>query len=161
MIVASGAADSQGHERAGYRVKLFVDDVHLHLDRVVFREHFGAEREETGRGPSFESGCQILGLWQQIASQLFAHKLIVGLVFVEGLNDVVAILESVSVDQIFIQTVRVRVTGDIQPVTSPTLAVARRSEQTIHYARDRLRVRVIQEGLDFFGRWGKAGQIES
>ena len=46
-------------------------------------------------------------------------------------------------------------------MTSPALAIARRSEKAIHHARERVVTRVVQESLNFRGRWRQAREVES
>ena len=43
VIVAAGAAHGQPHHRSGDGVDLFVDDIHLHFDRVILGQHFGTQ----------------------------------------------------------------------------------------------------------------------
>ena len=54
VVVAAGAAERQPQEGPADGVDLLVDDVHLHLHRVVFGQHLGPERREA-RWPSSRS----------------------------------------------------------------------------------------------------------
>ena len=49
VVVASGTAHREAHEHAADRIHLLVDDVHLHLHRIVLGEHLRPEHEEPGR----------------------------------------------------------------------------------------------------------------
>ena len=55
----------------------------------------------------------------------------------------------------------VRVTRDVEPVTAPALAVARRRQQTVHYARERFGRRVSKKRIHLFRCRRQAGQIVS
>ena len=48
VIVASSASQRETHEGSADRIDLFVDDVHLHFYGIVFCQHFGTERKESG-----------------------------------------------------------------------------------------------------------------
>ena len=60
---------------------------------------------------------------EQVTSDLFAHELGVWLVFVEGVNDVVAILVGFRNREVRGVTGRVCIAHNIQPVTSPALTI--------------------------------------
>ncbi|MCG3774146.1 MAG: hypothetical protein JW395_0963 [Nitrospira sp.] len=62
MVVAPCATHRQAHEGTGSRVHLFVHDVHLHFDGVVFGQHLGTQSEEAGSRPAFKLGG-IIGGW--------------------------------------------------------------------------------------------------
>src|SRR2546426_80825 len=63
-------------------------------------------------------------------------------------NDVVAIRVGVGIAAFFLEHVafRVGVTGHIEPVPAPTLAVARRTEQSVHDPGKRFR-RIVREKI--------------
>src|SRR5206468_1874646 len=46
VIVASGTTERQTQERAPDSIDLLVHDVHLHLDRIVLRQHLWANAQE-------------------------------------------------------------------------------------------------------------------
>ena len=74
MVVAAGAAERQAQERLAERVELLVDDVHLHLDRVVLGEHLRPDDEEAGRDePVGPLGVGAAG--EQVAGDLLADEL--------------------------------------------------------------------------------------
>src|SRR5207247_7507691 len=80
-------------------------------------------------------------------------------VLVERANDVVAIRVGVGIAALFLEHVafRVGVTGHIEPVSAPTLAVARRTEQSVHDPGKRFRRIVREKILDLLWRRRQAG----
>ena len=73
-----------------------------------------------------------------VARQLFSHKSVVGLVFVECIDDVMSVspLALGNQDQIcvLVETGGVHIPDDVQPVSSPALAERRCCEQPIDHA---------------------------
>ena len=69
------------------------------------------------------------GIGQFVTGNLLDHKLIVRLVFVEGTDDIVTVAPHVGALVVVGVTSSVGVTGDIQPMLSPTLAVMRTGQQ--------------------------------
>ena len=159
VIVAAGAAERQAHERARCGVDLLVDDVHLHLDRVVFGQHLGAEREEAGGGPVFEPRG-VVGSGKKVAGELLLHELIVRLVVIERANHVIAIAPCVPVDQVLVETVGIGIAGHIEPVPRPALSIMRRGQQAVYHLCKRIGTVVGKERLHFLRRRGQPGQIE-
>ena len=78
-------------------------------------------RESFPCGPFFDR--------ENIARQLFANKLIVRFVAIEGVNNIVSVAARLWDGVIGCETGRIRVAYDIQPVSPPTLAVDVRGEQ--------------------------------
>src|SRR5258708_20584948 len=70
--------------------------------------------------------------WQEFACQLFSDELVVRKIAVEGFDDVVPVAPCVWILEIFVAARGVTVSGHIQPVTPPSLAVARRSQEALH-----------------------------
>ena len=70
-------------------------------------------------------------LEELVPGQLFLHEQIVGLVGIEGIDDVVPVAPGVVVLRIAFVTVGVGVTGQVQPVAPPALPVARIGQQTV------------------------------
>ena len=99
VIVAARTAQRHAQERAPHGVELLVDDVHLHLHRIVLGEHLRTKGEEAGRNQPL--GMFLVGAGrQQVTGNLFADKLVVGLVAVERVDDVVAVTKRVNVGQV-------------------------------------------------------------
>ena len=69
------------------------------------------------------------GIGQFVTGDLLNHKLIVRPVFVKSTDDIVTVPPHVGALVVVGVTSRVGVTGDIQPMLSPTLAVMRTGQQ--------------------------------
>ena len=95
-----------------------------------------------------------------VARDLFLDEAVVRLVGVERIDDVVAIAPSVRTGLVRLEALAFREARQIEPVTGPCLAVARRRQQPIHHAREGLGRIVFQEGLYFFGSGRQAVQVE-
>ena len=78
---------------------------------------------------------------QLVAGDLFLDEAVVGLVGVEGLDDVVAIAPGVGARLVGLEAVGLGVAGEVEPVAAPALAVVRRGEQA------------VDELLEGVGRW--------
>ena len=85
---------------------------------------------------------------------------VVGLVAVEGADDVVAIAPGVGAVRVVLEAVGVGVADDVEPVAAPALAVVRRGEQAVDEFLVGVGRLVGEEGVDLFGRRRQAGQIE-
>ena len=159
MVVATGAADGLGEERPADDVHLLVDDVDDHLVDVLLGQHLRAEGQEPGRGETREP-LVVAGRRQQVAGNLLLHEPVVGLVGVERVDDPVAVAERVRVRDVLVEPVRVGVTGDVEPVPSPALAVAGRRQQPLDHPLVGVGPLVGQEGVDLGRGRRQAGQVE-
>ncbi len=101
---------------------------------------------------------------QLVARQLLDEKAVVRLVGVEGADHVVAILPLAFADEdavcVRIESNRVRIADDVQPVPPPSLAKAGRRQEPIDLARERVGRGISQELGEFFRRRRQAVQIE-
>src|SRR5262245_21849403 len=68
---------------------------------------------------------------EQVARDLLAEELVVGLVGIEGVDDPVAVSPGLGVDEVPLLARALGVPGDVQPVPAPPLAVLRRGEELI------------------------------
>ena len=160
VVVASSTANSQSEERPADGVDLFVDDVHLHFARIVFGEHLGSDYQEAGGDDAFESclGRGIVG--EQIAGELFADELVVGQVRVEGIDDVVSVSKRIGVAEVFVETIRVGIACDIEPVSGPALSIGGAGEQSVDESSSGGRRMVGEEVVDFFGGGWESCEVE-
>ena len=90
MIVAASTRNGCSQEHACRGVNLFVRNIGGELDSVLFVYVFGSNRQERG-------GYQVLRPLliridrQQVAGKLFLNEAVERFVFVERINDVVAV----------------------------------------------------------------------
>ena len=160
MVVAAGAAESQAQKSPADRIDLLVDDVHLHLHRVILGQHFRAEGQEAGRDQALMAFGIAGRVGQQVAGDLLADELVVGLVDVEGVNHVVAIAIGVDVRQVFILPVGIGIAGHVEPMPAPPLAILRSGQQSIHQSRESVGGVVGEKGIDLGRRRRQAEQVK-
>ena len=96
----------------------------LHLVGGV--HHVGAEKVEGGGG-------ERLGIAgpKFVAGDLLADEAVVGLVFIEGLDDVIAIAPRVWAKGVVLEAIALGVAREVEPVARPAFAVVRRGEQPV------------------------------
>ena len=124
MVVAARATNRDPQECTADRVNLFVDDITTFLFRVLLGIDFDTQRQE-GRSVDLIV-CNSGGLRnQQVARNLLMHKYIVGSVSIELSNHVVSITPRQRVRFVFVSTVGIGITCDIQPVSPPAFPVMR------------------------------------
>ena len=88
-----------------------------------------------------ETRCDLLfkpGAGQEIAGQLLGREPVKRQVAVESINDPLAPVPHVAV-AVDVVSVSIGVTGEIEPLQSHPLAVARRAEKPVHYLFERVR----------------------
>ena len=124
------------------------NDINPVIDRVVVVHELAA----TGQEPQTSEDSFVLAQVELIGGKLLEQKLVVRQIVIERTNDVIAIRESK-------RAVGRGVSGHIQPVTAPALAVMRRGQQSIHDSLVRLRRPVRHEGRDLFRRRRQADQV--
>ena len=103
--------------------------------------------------------CGIVGP-EFVARDLLLHKAVVGLVFVERFDDVIAVAPGVGAGLVALEAFAFGVAGEIEPVACPAFAVMRRGEQAIDNLFISFGRLVGHKGVDFFRRGRKAGQVE-
>ena len=87
---------------------------------------------------------------QFVAGDLFADEAVIRLVFVKGVDDVVAIAPGVGTGLVGLESFAFGIAGQVEPVARPALAVMWRVEQAIDDRLERFRGVVVEEGLHFF-----------
>ena len=101
---------------------------------------------------------------QLVAGDLFEQKAVVGPIVVEGADHVVAVLpdavERLDDGRVVVGPARVDVTGRVEPVAAPALAVMRRRQQPLDQAVKRVGSRVADEFVDLLRRRRQADQVE-
>ncbi len=127
MIVAARAVNREALEALDGRAHHVVHVV-VAVRRVIRFAEANSRTYAVIRGRNQAVGSRLV---QLIASQLLDDELVVGLVFVEGLDDVVAIAPGILYRDIEFEARAIRVAYDIQPVAPPALAIIRRREQLV------------------------------
>ena len=135
VVVAAGARNRQSQHDLAHGVDLLVHQVHLELARIAFVESLGAHGQKSRGDEMFLPNVIRLG-GQHVPGDLFPNEFVVGLVRVEGIEDVVAVAPGMRVGDVDVLAGRFRVAGDVQPVASPTFAELRALEQLVHLGGD-------------------------
>src|SRR5215510_12315505 len=97
---------------------------------------------------------------QFVARDLLFDESVVWLVFVERLDDVIAIAPRVGASLVGLEPLALRVTRQVQPVARPLLAVMRAAEQAVNHLLKRPGRVIGEKRVDLFRRRREAGQIE-
>ena len=97
-----------------------------------------------------------------IARDLFPQKLIVGLVGIQRSNDVIAITPGMGTQLVALETMRVRIVRNVQPMARPTFAIMLGGKQTVHQSiiSQGAFGRLADKGLHFLRRWRKPREIK-
>ena len=171
VVVTTRAGYGQAKEALRRRIDALVDGVVIVLETLPYGDE--AEGSEA---------CVVLSqVRQTVGGELLDDELVVRLIGIERVDDVVAIgpgsIEGLD-GAITLQALRVRITGGIEPVASPALAVVGRSEQTVdsalddsiqgaaslafpgsHIVHGEGSVVIAGEGVDFDARGRQADQV--
>ena len=105
------------------------------------------------------TNCSVVGLRQHVAGDLLDGELAERHVFIQGVDDPVAVLPH-RPPQIFFVTVGVGIAGQVKPRRRPALAKVRRGQQAVHHLLISLGTVVGQEGINFLRRGRKANQSQ-
>ena len=169
VVVTTGTSHRHPHHRPCDGVDLFVDDVHLHLDRIIFRQHLSTQTQKACGNDSIKrilfAECpastvrRCVVRFQQIPGDLFHQEPVIRLVFAHRLDDIIAIAKRVRKSQVFVQPIRIGITSHIEPVTGPPFAVAGRSQKTVHKSLVRIVRDVADEFRDVVRCWYESRQV--
>ena len=160
MIVAARASCGQTEEAARQGVNAvlaLVSPGQGRLDDVVVPR---TEAEETGRCQKRVFLFAALAR-QQIASNLRFDEQVVRQVVVEGLDDPVAVTESIRIG-FYGNAAHIifTVTRHVQPIAAPTLSVMRGGQQAVHNPGKGIGGGVLQEGFGFLGGRRQTNQVK-
>ena len=146
VVVAPGAAERQAEHRLAGRVQAVLDDLVLVLQLP------GAEPLRLGEEPGRDHPPGIILArpvgGQDVAGDLLVEEPVVRDVGVEGVDHVVAIEVRLGDRIVGVVTGRVGVTGEVEPVAAPTLAVPGRGQQLVDQPREGIGPIVPDERLD-------------
>ena len=124
-MAASAIEGQSQHALAGHRDQIIqaIEGCQQGIGRFVIPD---TQAIVAGCGQAFDSrGVEF------VARQLLDEEAMVGLVVIESPNDVIAILPSVRLGTIALETVGFRIANHVQPMTPPTLTEPRVGQQTI------------------------------
>jgi hypothetical protein len=97
---------------------------------------------------------------KHVAGDLLGDEPAVGLVLVEGPDDVVAIGPGVGTRLVLVVTVGVAVVDDVQPGSGPPFPVVRRGQQAVDPGLVGPGIRVRDEGIHLFRTRGQPGEVQ-
>ena len=152
VVVATGAGGGQAHRAAANHVDPVVDDV------VRDPEKSPPDGQESHR----REGRLILGLGL-IGGDLIDEEAVVGHVVVERLHHPIAIGRGLHEKSLLAGvdiSLGVGISGDVEPMPPPLLAVSRRGEQAIDELFIGVGGGVVNERADFLGSRRQAGEVE-
>ncbi len=150
VVVAASAAEGQSQKGGSGRVDQIRQLVlALHECQVDVRALYkivGAGNEKAGAD------------WfvQCIARNLFAHELVVWLVFVQSTNDPIPIGPGIGTLTVGLKSLRFPKADQVQPVPSPTFAISRAVQYLVNQILPRRRRVIVDEPVNLLRRWGHA-----
>ena len=125
VVVAACAIHRHGH-RGGERLRGHVVEIERTrgaFEHVALRFHLAHKIPRTcGEKAGSDDALRIIRR-DDIARDLLAKELVVGLVGVQRIDDVVAIAPRIRAEFVALKAVRVRVMRDVEPVACPAFAV--------------------------------------
>ena len=147
MVVATRALHPRAEEHVTGRVRDVVQDVFpLAADVAVVVLVDPVPEVAEGRERVGVAGEEL------VAGELLLYEAVVRLVLVVGLDDVIAEAPGGRAEVIDAEAIAIGVTDEVEPRTGHPLAIGRRSEETVDELLVGLRVGVLDEGGDRFGR---------
>ena len=156
VVVAPGAVHGHAEDAAAQGPQHVVQVVVPPLGVVLLAEVDPGARPQEPGGDAGLVGDVV----ELVAGDLLAQELVVGLVVVEGVDDVVAVPPRVVAAVVLLEPRRVGVAGHVHPVPAPALAVVRRVEQALDQPLPGTSLLVGQELVDLLEGRGQAGEVE-
>ncbi len=150
VVVATGAGQGEAEPGRAGCLEAVHDCGYAPLFLVGAALGVGQRLPVKGGGQTLFRG----GLGKKVAGQLLDRELVVGKIFVDGLDHPVAITPGVGTCPVFLVSVRIRVTGYVEPVASPSLPEMRRGKQFFHQVGVGISGLVLDELIDA-GRVGR------
>ena len=97
---------------------------------------------------------------ENISGDLLHHEAVIGFVGVEAADHVVSIVPGVVPKPVVLESLALGIARDIQPVPTPVLSVARRSQQPFDQVAVGPGILVVDEGLHLGGGWRESQEGE-
>ena len=148
VVMALTALNRQPEHRFADRIHAVEHRVHAELLRIhapFFVKHRMSQ----------EAGCDELILCrirQEVASELLDQELVIRQIAIERVDHPISI-EPHLPRLIFFKSIRVRVTGGIEPMSSPTFSVVRRREKPFDLLFKSIRRGICKKRIDLVRRW--------
>ena len=158
VIVAARAADAQGQHRARRHVDHLIGDVHGEELAVGLVEIVRPQGEEPRRDLLLVTLASV-AVRQQVAGDLLAYELVVGLVCVERIDHVVAVFPGDRERKIARPPDGFRVTRDVEPMAAPAFAETLRGKQAVDHLVEGAFVVIGNERGNFRGRRRQTGKV--
>ena len=158
VIVAAGAAKGHAEKGAPDGVDLFIDE--LHPKEFVILE-FVVESSEDEVAAANELVVSLFDriVFEDVSGEVLENELVVGLVLVEGVDDVVAEAPGIGEDEAASATAGFRVAGDIEPMPPPTFSELGTGEEVIDDVFEGGGGVVGEEGPHLFRRRRKPDEV--
>src|SRR5262249_20103536 len=125
VIMTSGAAEAQAKEHLGGDVRHVVEDDFTNLADLTLIALVDPMAEGAGNGQ------RVRVFWSNLVTgELFPDEPVVRLIVIERTDDVIAVAPGLGSIVIAPMSVRLRVSHEVQPVSTPAFAMARTCQQT-------------------------------
>ena len=160
MIMASCTTESQAEESFSHGIDLFIDDVHFHFLLINFCKHLGTKSKVPCRN-QVSMFFRIGLIRKQIACNLLANKLVVGDIFIKRFDNIIAVAPSVSMRNIFIQSVGICIACNIKPMAAPAFAISGRGQITVDHVLVGIGRIIRKVECTFRKRGGQSSQIKT
>ena len=97
---------------------------------------------------------------EDIARNLFLHKLCVGFILIEGPDDIVTVGPGIQAELVLVVSMGLAEVDHIEPMTCPTFAITRRVQELLHQFLVGIGIWIVDEFFDLIGCGGKPDNIE-
>ena len=95
-----------------------------------------------------------------IAGELLGKKLIIGFVFVEGIDDVIAVTPNKGFRSVALETLGLSIAHEVEPMTAPFFTILWQCEQSIDALFPSVSRGIIFKGLHFRERWSQPSKVK-
>src|SRR2546426_4484992 len=156
MVMTTRAVHGEPHKTLEGRADHVVE-VLVAIERIILL----AEPDARAYAVEGSGGHAVVG-WviELVGGELLDDELVVRLVVIQGLDHVIAIAPCCRQIAIVLEARAVGVANDVQPVSSPTLAVMGRGQQPLDEVLVGSRRRILDEGVHLLRGWQQPDQVE-
>ena len=143
VVVAAGAAQAHAEKCLG-------GDEHVVGEQIVFRQQpvrgfvvILHQAQEPRRREAFPGG-----LGELVPGELFGEELVVGEVFVKGIDEVVPVAPDLRFLAVALEPLAFRIPHKVHPMARPFLPVLRPGQQRVNQPRPGVRGRIFDKNFD-------------